>query len=267
MALLTFVTAGCSGSTAGGFSVAACASSAIACWEASNSEAAVAKLPADFGMFIKFSNLLASLISRILSLVKAPRSTFLTTGLEICYAIAMARYVAFLRGINVGGNVLIKMDVLRKQFEKLGFENVKTVLATGNVIFDLADGARGHEEAAKKIEIALQKMMKRDVKVMLRSIDEIQKLVDSEPFKKVKVTKETRLYVTFLGDKPTSKLKIPYATPEKDFQILRVTAGEVCSFLVISLEKKSVDLMKIIEKEFGKNVTTRNWNTVLKLLK
>ena len=73
--------------------------------------------------------------------------------------------------------------------------------------------------------------------------------------------------MTFLGDKPTSKLKIPYASPEKDFQILRVTAGEVCSFLVISAEKKSVDLMKIIEKEFGKNVTTRNWNTVLKLLK
>src|SRR4029077_19756102 len=50
--------------------------------------------------------------------------------------LSLARYVAFLRGINVGGNRVLKMDDLRKAFESLGFKDVKTVLASGNVMFD-----------------------------------------------------------------------------------------------------------------------------------
>ena len=172
-------------------------------------------------------------------------------------------YVAFLRGINVGGNKLLKMDDLKKAFAALNFGNVRTLLASGNVKFETA---KSKEAAlAKTIAEALQETFGSQIGVIVRSIDDIEKLIASNPFKGIKVTKETRLYVTFLPDKSKSSLKIPYASPEKDLRILCATDTEVCSVLTLSPDRNSVDLMKIIEKEWGKNVTTRNWNTILKI--
>jgi uncharacterized protein (DUF1697 family) len=105
------------------------------------------------------------------------------------------------------------------------------------------------------------------VSVQIRSIDEIQKLADRAPFKKIKVTPETRLYITFLPEKPKSKLKIPYESPEKDFKILEVSDREICSVVTLSPGRGTLDMMGFVEKEFGKNITTRNWNTVGKILK
>jgi uncharacterized protein (DUF1697 family) len=96
---------------------------------------------------------------------------------------------------------------------------------------------------------------------------EIQELADSNPFKKITVTPQMRLYVTFLSEKPKSSLKIPYESPEKDFKIVRVSNNEVCSVLTLSPNTGTVDAMSVLEKEFGRKVTTRNWNTVIKLLK
>ena len=176
----------------------------------------------------------------------------------------MVRYVAFPRGINVGGRQIVKMADLKKTFEGLGFKNVKTILASGNVLFESAE--KTPQKVREMIEAGMKKKFQLNVNVILRTVDQIQKLVDSNPFAKIQVTPETRLYITFLSETPKSKLKIPYESPEKDFQILRVTEGEVCSALTLSPERRTVDAMSVLEKEFGKNVTTRNWNTVLKLM-
>lgn len=177
----------------------------------------------------------------------------------------MTKFVALLRGINVGGNKLIKMDDLKKCFAALGFKNVKTILASGNVLFESTDP----DEIAlgKKIAGKLKSELGHDVGVQVRAIDEIQKLADRNPFKKIKVTPETRLYISFLPEKPKSKLKIPYTSPEKDFRILEVTHREICSVVDLNLGRGTVEAMSILEKEFGKNITTRNWNTVAKILK
>src|SRR5437899_1250106 len=127
----------------------------------------------------------------------------------------MTKFAAFLRGINVGGNKLIKMDDLKKCFAALGFKNVKTILASGNVLFESSDD--DEDALAKKIADKLKAELGHDVGIQIRSIDEIQNLADRNPFKKIKVTPETRLYITFLPEKTKSKLKIPYASPEKDF--------------------------------------------------
>ena len=177
----------------------------------------------------------------------------------------MTKYVAFLRGINVGGNVLIKMDDLKKSFAALGFKNVKTILASGNVLFE-SDKA---DEPALIAKIAgkLKALMKRDIGVQVRAIEEIQKLADRNPFKKIKVTPETKFYISFLPEKSANKLKIPYTSPEKDFRIIEVTNREICSVVDLNLGRGTVEAMAILEKEFGKNITTRNWNTVGKILK
>jgi uncharacterized protein (DUF1697 family) len=177
----------------------------------------------------------------------------------------MTKFVAFLRGINVGGNKLIKMEDLKKCFAAVGFKNVKTILASGNVLFESTNA--DEDALAKKIADKLKAELGFDVGIQIRSIDEIQKLADRAPFKKIKVTPDTRLYITFLPQEPKSKLKIPYESPEKDFKILEVTSREICSVVTLSPGRGTLDMMGFVEKEFGKNITTRNWNTVGKILK
>ncbi|MCI0412522.1 DUF1697 domain-containing protein [bacterium] len=175
------------------------------------------------------------------------------------------KYVAFPRGINVGGKNMVKMDELKKAFESLGAKNVKTLLASGNVLFESTE--KDPLKLRKVIEDKMNQKFGLKVNVILRTIGEIQDLVDSNPFQKIKITPETRLYVTFLSEKSKSSLKIPYESPERDFKIVRASHKEVCSVLTLTPARRSVDVMAILEKEFGRNVTTRNWNTVLKLLK
>ena len=173
----------------------------------------------------------------------------------------MAEYVAFLRGINVGGNNKIDMDELRQAFMSWGFAGVKTVLASGNVIFETQKAKDG---LAQIIEQKISESFGIDVSVILRTVDDIKALAEADPFKNIRVTPQTRLYVTFLADKPKSK------TPEsqdKDFRILHVSDAEVFSVLTLLPDRRTVDLMKILEIEFGKKITTRNWNTVCRILK
>ncbi|HSW48127.1 MAG TPA: DUF1697 domain-containing protein [Candidatus Saccharimonadales bacterium] len=182
----------------------------------------------------------------------------------------MTKYVAFLRGINVGGNKKVPMSDLKTAFESLGFSNVRTLLNSGNAVFDA-------EKADKeKIEKKLEKLFGFQISVILRTMDNIKKLVDSKPFDRIKITPLTRLYVTFLKDPPPprlrragkseSKLKTPYESPDKSFKILKVTEGEVISLVTLSPKFNTTEAMKVLEKEFGNKVTTRNWNTIVKLV-
>jgi len=174
------------------------------------------------------------------------------------------KYVAFLRGINVGGNVLIKMAELQKTFESAGFRNVKTLIASGNVIFETTK-KEPDTKLTQNIQAALKKRFNRDIGVMVRSIQEIQKIAETNPFKGIKIAPGIKLYVTFRGESKKSNLKIPYEFPDKTTRIIKVSDGEV--FSVLQVTGKSTDFMKIMEKEFGKKITTRNWNTIEKILK
>ena len=176
----------------------------------------------------------------------------------------MTAYVAFLRGINVGGNKPIKMADLQKAFESLGFRNVKTILASGNVLF--AALKTPQSDLVQEIEEKLRETFGHEVGVLLRTIAGLRQLAAADPFKNIIVTPRTRLYVTFLSEKPKTNLRIPYETPEKDCGIVCVTDGEVCSFVVLSPDRGTTDLMNILEKQFGKKMTTRNWNTIAKIL-
>lgn len=97
-------------------------------------------------------------------------------------------------------------------------------------------------------------------------MEELQRLWKANPFNSVKVTPETRLYITFLVEKTKSTLKIPYESSDQNFKILYASASEVCSVLKLSDKFGTTDLMAILEKEFGRKVTTRSWNTIRKLI-
>ncbi len=176
-------------------------------------------------------------------------------------------YAAFLRGINVGGHKTVKMDQLKKAFESLGFKNVQTLLASGNVLFEALQTSAS--VLTKTIEEKLIKVFGYEIGVLIRKIGGLQRLEEADPFKGVEVTPQTRLYITFLSEKPKSGLKVPRQSPapDKNFKIIRATESEVCSVLSLSPGSRTVDLMGFLEKEFGRKVTTRNWNTITRLLK
>lgn len=176
----------------------------------------------------------------------------------------MTNYIAFLRGINVGGHKKVPMAELKQMFEKMGFKNVKTFLASGNVVFGTEK--ENVKTLAEKIASNVEKAFGFLVHIIVRTVSDIEKMLQSEPFRDVKVTSQTRLYVTFLSEKPKSKLEIPYSSPDQSFRILNVTNGVI--FSVVDLTKTgTLDAMDFLEKEFGKNITTRNWNTVIKIVK
>jgi uncharacterized protein (DUF1697 family) len=174
------------------------------------------------------------------------------------------KYIAFLRGINVGGRKPVKMEYLRKTFAALGFQNVNTVLASGNVFFDTMEPRA--DALVKSIEEKLKQVFGHEIGVLVCSLKELQDLARLNPFKNVKVTPQTRLYVTFLSQKPKTRLKIPHESPGNDFRILRVSDREVCSVLTLSPSWGTTDSMAVLEREFGKKITTRNWNTIAKIL-
>lgn len=172
------------------------------------------------------------------------------------------RYVALLRGINVGGNKKIKMADLRGMFEDLGLTNVTTLLASGNVVFESS------QSDTQKIELALEKSIVDtfgfEVDVIVKTSSEIQELVQTNPFRNVDQTKDMRLYVTFLQGKGKGNLKTGYQTPEKDIEIVFLDRLYACC--VVDLSKKgTLDMMKMLEDEYGKGITTRNWKTVKKI--
>lgn len=174
------------------------------------------------------------------------------------------KYVALLRGINVGGNTKVPMGDLKKVFEEVGFSDIKTLLNSGNVVF--SSKQIKIPELKKELQNHLANVFGWVIEIIIVPQIEIKQLVEDNPFREIRVTPETRLYVTFRTDETQKEnVKIPYESPEKEIRILRVSKSEICSVLILSPKRGTVDLMSFIEKEFGKNVTTRNWNTVQKL--
>jgi len=176
------------------------------------------------------------------------------------------RYAAFLRGINVGGHKPIKMTELKKAFENAGFTEVRTILASGNVVFT---SEQSNQNSLRHfIESELQKALGKDFAVILRSMDELKRLYLFNPFKDIEITPSIRLYVTFLAEKTAPRsIALPYTSLQNEFTILYSTTREVFSVLDLSIGKGTPEIMNLLEKEFGQDITTRNWNTILKVLK
>ncbi len=114
------------------------------------------------------------------------------------------RYVALLRGINVGGNNMIKMEKLRATFESLGFENVKSYINSGNLAFD----TRKSEDAklAAKIHDAIEKDFGFDISVMVRPVSEVEKLVKENPFEG-QFENDKDLHLFFLNEELSKEQK------------------------------------------------------------
>ena len=155
-------------------------------------------------------------------------------------------YVALLRGINVGGNKKVPMLRLKSVLEKAGYSDVRTLLASGNVAFGSPE--KNCAFLTTKLETLLQKNFGFSVPTIIRTMGDIRELTKSDPFKKITITKDIRLYVTFLSGAPKHTILIPYISPDKSFQIIGASKDKVISVLDVS-KAGTIEAMGILEKE------------------
>jgi uncharacterized protein (DUF1697 family) len=170
----------------------------------------------------------------------------------------MPTYAAFLRGVSP---MNASMAELKKCLETAGFRGVKTVLARGNVVLDSRAASR--ESVERKIEAAMQKGLGRVFATTVRTIEELAALQAADPYKPFALPAKSKRVVTLLHAKPTLKVKLPIELD--DAQILCVKGTEVFSAYVPNA--KGPVFMALIEKTFGKDLTTRTWDTIGKVVK
>ncbi len=168
-------------------------------------------------------------------------------------------YVALLRGINVGGHHKVPMTELRQEMGKMGFENVSTLLNSGNIIFD--GDSDQESKLEEKVAAHLEDVFGFSIPVLIRKAERIKELIENDPFENIEVTKDIRLYITFLTQKPEIEITLPWISEDESYRIIDIQDRAVCSVLDLSISR-TTDAMNSLGKFFGDEITTRNWNTI-----
>ena len=176
----------------------------------------------------------------------------------------MPRYVALLRGINVGGKNLIKMPALKSCFEANGFEDVVTYIQSGNVVF--ASPETRAVGLTRRIEAMLAESFAYQATVVVRNRTQMRAIVDRAPKGFGAEPARYRYDVIFLKQPLTAKVAMK-SVPTKP-GVDEAHAGTGVLYFSRSIEKATQSrLNKIISSPIYPNVTIRNWNTTTKLVR
>lgn len=173
------------------------------------------------------------------------------------------RCVALLRGIGPG-NPNMRNEKLRGVVERLGFGNVQSVISSGNVLFD-ADDAADLAALEAEIEAAWPEQLGFTSTTIIRTREQLAGLVAADPFEGRADTPDARLNVTFLKHEPAQRLEVPYTAPGGDYAIVAVVDRAMCSVVDLT-GARTPDLMRWMEKTYGKQITTRTWKTVHRIV-
>jgi uncharacterized protein (DUF1697 family) len=168
----------------------------------------------------------------------------------------MARYAAFLRGISPTN---AKMPELRACFEAAGFADVKTVLSSGNVVFDAA--GKSPSALERKAEAEMEKKLGRSFLTIVRPVEELRSLLARDPYSSFRVSPKAKRVVTFLRRRPKAELDLPLEVDGA--RILCIVGHE--AFLAYVPSPRGAIFMRLIEKTFGPENTTRTWDTIAKV--
>jgi len=174
----------------------------------------------------------------------------------------VSRHVAFLRGINLGKRQ-IKMAELKACLEAMGLDKVKTLLASGNVIFETDNS----KDLKARLDKAISAAFDFDVKVVLRSDDEIAAMIASDPFKTLAADADVKLYVVLLDEAPGKPLHI--VGVEGDWSVMRIDPRDIYVVAHKLPNGRYGEGLDKLAKQMDKGVlmTMRNWNTILKARK
>ena len=165
----------------------------------------------------------------------------------------MPRYAAFLRGVSP---MNMKMPALKRCFESAGFSGVRTLLSSGNVVFD----ARASSAAAlqAKAEAAIEERFGARFLTIVRPVDELREMIERDPYRRFRIAPGAKRVVTFLREPAAAKPKLPISLREASI----LAADGAYAWSVYLPGPDGPVFMSLIEKVFGKDVTTRTWGTV-----
>lgn len=176
----------------------------------------------------------------------------------------MTTHLALLRGINVSGHNMIKMEALKTTLENIGFQNVQTYVETGNVFVDT------DEENASKVGFQIKqeifKVFGHDVSVIIIGKEDLEACFKNNPFLKEKDVDLKKLYVAFISialrSDSINDLKISQFKPDE----ASIDASRIYIKYAVGAGKTRFD-QKYIEKKLNVTAIIRNWNTISQLLK
>jgi uncharacterized protein (DUF1697 family) len=176
----------------------------------------------------------------------------------------VARRIALLRGINVGGGKKVPMAQLRELFEQLGHDAVRTYVQSGNVVFTAADPDATPAQLAAPIEQAIEEQFGFPVAVTIRTRDELAAVIDADPFAGV-ADHPSRYHVLFLAQEgdPRRLEEVDAAAFEPERFALR--GRELYLWTPEGIGRSKL-AQQLSERRLGVAATARNWRTVTTLL-
>lgn len=172
------------------------------------------------------------------------------------------KYVAFLRGINVGGKNQVKMETLREICVALGFQSVKTYINSGNVIFETA--AAVDVKLAAEIEAAIEKEFALKIKVIVRTTAEIENIIADNPFAG-QFENDKDVHVFFLDEELATEKRELLLSNNNENERFAVVGREIFCHLRVGV-LDSLMGKDYIGKKLKVSATARNWRTVNKIL-
>lgn len=176
----------------------------------------------------------------------------------------MERYIAFLRGINVSGQKLIKMEALRKVLADYGLVDVQTYIQSGNVIFK--SEIQDTDTLTRNLENLIEKSFGFRTDVIVRNYSEIESVLNSLELIKLQTEEDRKYYVTFVKEKFSVQIAVPFFSKNQDVEIIFHNNKDIIS---VSKAFKGIYGFpnSFIEKSTGIPATTRNPDTLKKILK
>lgn len=171
--------------------------------------------------------------------------------------------ICFLRGINVGGHAIIKMEALRALFVSLKFEQPQTYVQSGNIVFKTSE--RDLDLLAARIKQAIERQFACSPAIILRSASELRAVVSANPFAKRTRIEPAKLHVFFLAARPAKKaaerLRQLAVQPEE----LHLIGRELFIYFPNGVGKSKLPWARV-DKALETQGTGRNWNSVTKVL-
>ncbi|WP_118194397.1 DUF1697 domain-containing protein [Albibacterium indicum] len=175
----------------------------------------------------------------------------------------MQTYISILRGINVSGQKLIKMDALKSMYESLGFTHVKNYVQSGNIIFSADETAT--KSLVEKISSQIENDFGFEVPVLVMTKNELEEIIAANPFADSPEKDPTALYVTFLAANVSDfDLDRIEEKAQKDEQIY-IGSKAVYLYCPHGYGKTKLN-NTFLERSLKTKATTRNWKTTKKLL-
>jgi uncharacterized protein (DUF1697 family) len=170
--------------------------------------------------------------------------------------------ISMLRGVNVGGHNKIKMDALRKLYESLKFEEPRTYVQSGNVIFRTKE--KNSAALANKIQSALERAFGCRPEVILRTPDELRKAVAATPFA-ARNLEPNKILVIFLAGDPGPEAQATLLTLKAHPEELHLQGRELYIYFPAGAGRSKLPWSSV-GKLLKTNGTARNWNTVTRML-